>query len=190
MKISPGDIDGGYVVDIEPIADPRGFFARVWSRSEFASVGLTATWPQSNMQFSPAAGTLRGLHYQADPFGEIKLVRCTAGATFDVAADLRPTSPTYLRWMGVELTAGNHRMVWIPEGCAHGFLTLEPNTEVYYLTSAEYEPSAVRGVRYDDPALGIAWPEEVSVVAERDLAWPLLSQADFTDRTQGGGEGG
>lgn len=176
MKFSTSELAGAHIVDIEPISDPRGFFARLWCASEFETLGLKSTWAQSNMQFSPEAGTLRGLHYQQPPFDEIKLVRCTAGAVFDVAVDLRPDSPSYLRWMGRELTADNHRMVWIPRGCAHGYLTLAPSSEVTYLTSHEYVAAAAVGVRYDDPAFGIRWPSEVTTIADRDLSWPFVDR--------------
>lgn len=176
MKLVSGPIHGAYVADIEPIADERGFFARIWSEDEFAAHGLAASWPHSNLQFSPNRGTLRGLHYQEAPYAEVKLVRCTSGAVFDVAVDLRPSSPTYLEWMGTELTAANHRLVWIPEGCAHGYLTLDPDSEVYYLTSQAYVPEAATGVRYDDPAFGIEWPGPAEVIARRDLEWPLVAE--------------
>lgn len=174
MKVLPAVLAGAHVVDIEPIPDSRGFFARVWCESEFGAKGLNATWSQSNMQFNPKKGTLRGLHYQTAPFDEIKLARCTSGAVFDVAVDLRPDSSSYLQWMGVELTAENHRMVWIPKGCAHGYLTLAPSSEVTYLTSHEYVPAAATGVRYDDPAFDIEWPSPVTTIADRDLNWPFV----------------
>jgi dTDP-4-dehydrorhamnose 3,5-epimerase len=181
MKLVPGSIHGAHVVDIEPIVDERGFFGRIWCEDEFAAHGLTASWAQSNLQFSPRRGTLRGLHYQADPHSEVKLVRCTSGAVFDVAVDLRPSSPTYLEWMGTELTAENRRLVWVPEGCAHGYLTLAAGSEVYYLTSHPYVPDAATGVRYDDPAFAIDWPGDVEVIAPRDLEWP-----DFRSAVGGG----
>lgn len=172
MKLVAGTIDGSVIADIEPISDERGFFARIWCEDEFAARGFSASWAQSNLQFSPRRGTLRGLHYQLDPHSEVKLVRCSSGAVFDVAVDLRPASPTYLEWMGTELTADNRRLVWIPEGCAHGYLTLAADSEVYYLTSHAYVPDAASGVRYDDPAFAIDWPGNVEVIAARDLEWP------------------
>lgn len=180
MKLVPGSIHGAHIAEIEPIADERGFFARIWCQDEFDAHGLSASWAQSNLQFSPQQGTLRGLHYQKAPHSEVKLVRCTAGAVFDVAVDLRPSSPTYLAWMGTELTAENRRLVWVPEGCAHGYLTLAADSEVYYLTSHRYVPDAATGVRFDDPAFSIDWPRNVEVVAPRDVEWP-----DFADEAGG-----
>jgi dTDP-4-dehydrorhamnose 3,5-epimerase len=174
MRFEPSIVEGAHVIDITPIPDHRGFFARTWCETEFAGHGLVASWSQSNMQGNPEAGTLRGLHFQEEPFGETKLVRCTAGSVFDVIVDVRPASPTYLRWTGVELSAGNHRMMWVPTGCAHGYLTLQPGSEVHYLTSHEYVPSAAKGIRYDDPTVGVQWPAPVTTISESDLEWPLL----------------
>ena len=176
MKFTPGSIEGSFIVETEPVFDHRGFFARVWCEDEFAEHGLTATWPQQNLQHSPEAGTMRGLHYQVPPHSEIKLVRCTRGRVFDVALDLRPDSPTYGSWMGNELNSETHVAVWIPRGCAHGYLTLEPDSEVFYLTSNRYVPESVRGVRYDDPVFGIEWPREIALVPADYDTWP-----DFTD---------
>lgn len=176
MKFTPGSIEGSFFVETEPVVDHRGFFARVWCEDEFAEHGLTATWPQQNLQYSPEAGTMRGLHYQVPPHSEIKLVRCTRGRVFDVALDLRPDSPTFRRWMGNELTPETHAAVWVPRGCAHGYLTLEPDSEVFYLTSNRYVPESVRGIRYDDPMFGIEWPRPVTLVPADYDTWP-----DFTD---------
>lgn len=146
----------------------------MWCRTELGDAGLARQWEQANVQFSPRPGTLRGMHYQRPPHDEVKLVRCTRGAVFDVAVDLRPESPTYLRWHGAELTASNYRTMWVPEGCAHGFVTVEPDSEVLYMTSKPFAPDHATGVRYDDPAVGIEWPIPVSVISERDATWPLL----------------
>ena len=171
MRFTQGPIDGLWVIDLEPFADHRGFFARAWSRKEFADRGMEADWEQSNLQFSPAPGTMRGLHFQRSPHEEAKLVRCTRGRAFDVAADLRPDSPTYLKWFGIELTPESHTSVWVPRGCAHGWLSLDPDTEVFYLTSNEYVPEAVGGIRYDDPAFGIQWPRSIDVLPSGYETW-------------------
>ena len=172
MKFTPTNIDGLFVIDLEPIVDHRGFFARSWCRKEFADRGLEADWEQSNLQFSPHPGTMRGLHYQRFPHQEIKLARCTQGLAYDIAVDIRPDSPSYRRWFGVELTPDNHRAVWIPKGCAHGWLSLTPDTEVFYMTSHEYVPSAVGAIRYDDPAFGIELPRPVEIVPADYDQWP------------------
>lgn len=191
MKFTPGAIDGLWVIDIEPKVDHRGFFARSWCIEEFADHGLVAEWQQSNVQVSPQAGTMRGLHYQLPPFGEDKLVRCTRGSAFDVSVDLRPDSPTYRTWFGVELRADTHRSVWSPKGCAHGYVTLEPDTEVFYLTSHVYHPPAVAGIRYDDPGFGIEWPRPIELVPADYDSWPLYDdgQAERWGRPIEAGEG-
>lgn len=178
MRFTPGALDGLYFIEIEPIEDHRGFFARFWCEDEFEAHDLVADWPQGNLQFSPDAGTMRGLHYQLPPHSETKLVRCTRGSVYDVAVDLRPDSPTFLQWSGVELRADQHTSVWTPEGCAHGYVTLERNTEVFYLTSNIYVPEAVRGIRYDDPAFAITWPRSVDILPADYDHWPFFSEAD------------
>jgi dTDP-4-dehydrorhamnose 3,5-epimerase len=172
MRFNESKVAGVYLIEPEPIADERGFFARTWCREEFAANGLNPELAQANISFNARKGTLRGMHYQADPHGEAKLVRCTRGAIFDVAVDLRPGSPTYRGWFGAELSDANRAMLYVPEGCAHGFLTLDDATEVAYQMSAPYAPAAARGVRWDDPALGIRWPGEVLVINERDRSYP------------------
>jgi dTDP-4-dehydrorhamnose 3,5-epimerase len=174
LRFHSTDVAGAYVVEIDPIEDERGFFARGWCAREFAENGLHATFVQENVGFSGRAGTLRGMHFQQAPHEEAKLVRCTAGAVWDVAVDLRERSPTYRRWAGVELSAADRNMLFVPEGCAHGYLTLTDSAETRYLTSQYYAPEAASGVRYDDPALGIRWPADVVVVSEADRGWPLL----------------
>jgi dTDP-4-dehydrorhamnose 3,5-epimerase len=171
-----GPIEGLWIIDLEPIRDHRGFFARSWCAKEFADHGLEADWTQSNLQFSPSAGTMRGLHYQRPPYEEIKLVRCTRGAAFDVAADLRPDSPTYLQWFGVELRAENHTTVWVPKGCAHGWLSLEAETEVFYMTSTGYTPEAVGEIRFDDPLFGFEWPRPVELTPPGHDTWRFYSE--------------
>lgn len=174
MKFTAGDIEGVWVVDLEPIADERGFFARGWCEDEFAAHGLVADWRQSNIQFSPQAGTLRGIHYQAPPHAEVKLVRCTSGVAWDVAVDVRPGSATFGKYSVTELSAATHRSVWVPEGFAHAYITLEPDTEVFYLTSHAYVPEAVRAVRPDDPLAPIDWPRAIEVYPPGWENWPFL----------------
>lgn len=171
-----------FVIDPEPYADERGLFARTFCAREFAEHGLDTTPVQCNVSLNRGRGTMRGMHWQAAPHEEAKLVRCTHGAIHDVIVDLRPDSATFGEHVGVELTAGNRRMLYVPEGFAHGFLTLEDDTEVFYQMSAFYEPDAARGLRYDDPALGIRWPAEVRVVSERDRSWPDWKDAEVVRR--------
>ena len=152
----------------ERITDERGFFARTWCAEEFKEAGLNARLAQCSISFNARKGTLRGMHYQSVPFAETKLVRCTRGAIYDVVLDLRRESPTFRKWIGVTLTAENREMVYIPEGCAHGFLTLEDHSEVFYQMSEFHHPEAAHGVRWNDPAFGIEWPDEVTVISERD----------------------
>lgn len=168
-------LEGGYIIDVKEIADDRGFFARAWCQHEFEEHGLTSKLAQANISFNRYKGTLRGLHYQASPHEEAKLVRCTKGGIFDVMVDLRPASSTYGKWVGVELTAENHRMLLVPEGFAHGFQTLQDDTEVFYQVSEFYTPDAEQGARYDDPTFEIAWPLEVSVISDKDASWPAYS---------------
>lgn len=174
MKFIPLELPGACVIDVEPRRDARGLFARTWCRSELAAQGLSTAVEQCSLSFNPRTGTLRGMHYQAPPHEEVKIVRCTRGAIYDVIVDLRPASPAFRRWFGVELSADNRRMLYIPEGVAHGFLTLVPDTEVTYQMSQAYVAEAARGVRWDDPAFGIEWPAPVELISERDRSY-----ADF-----------
>ena len=174
MIFTPTDIPGVVVVELERLTDERGFFARSFCTEEFAGQGLTSSFVQANVSLNSASGTLRGLHYQAEPRPDPKLVRCTRGAIFDVAVDLRPDSPAYRCWTSAELTAENRRALHIPGGCAHGFITLEDDSEVLYLMGAPYEPDLARGVRWNDSALGIEWPLEPVVVSERDAGFAEL----------------
>lgn len=169
---------GAYLLKPEPRSDHRGHFARLWCREELASSGLDATIAQINSGFSPIAGTLRGMHYQVPPHAEVKIARCTRGAVFDVVVDLRRGSPSYARWCGVRLSPEEGAMVYVPQGCAHGYLTLVDDTELIYITSAPYAPDAARGVRHDDPAFGIAWPAPVRVVSDADRGWADHRPAD------------
>jgi dTDP-4-dehydrorhamnose 3,5-epimerase len=169
------ELAGAFVVESEPIEDERGWFARIYDESEFTERGLAARFVQGSAAFNTESGTLRGMHYQAEPHAETKLIRCIRGAVHDVIVDLRPASATFKRWVSVELSAADGRMLYVPEGLAHGYLTLEDESETLYLISAPYAPEAARGVRWDDPAFGIDWPHEPRVMSEKDKAWP-----DFT----------
>lgn len=172
MKFSATQIPGVTVVESEPTVDERGSFARSFCGAEFAAAGLTLTVAQANVSHNTRRGTLRGMHYQAEPKPEPKLVGCLRGAIFDVAVDLRPGSPAFCSWTGVELTESNGRALFIPPGCAHGFLTLADDSLVSYLMGEFYDPALARGVRWDDPAFGIAWPERPAVISARDAAYP------------------
>jgi len=175
MIFTETSLAGVYLIDIEPIEDSRGFFARSWCRREFEAHNLDAEVSQVNSSFSPQAGTLRGLHYQREPNAEAKTIRCVRGAIFDVAVDMRESSPNYLRWIGHELSAANRKSLYIPKGFAHGYQTLVPDTELLYSTSEFYAGEAEIGIRYDDPALAIRWPEPVQVISEKDASWPDLN---------------
>ncbi len=174
MIFTESTLRGAFTIEMVRAQDERGFFARSFSAEEFAAHGLPAEMPQSSVSYNLRKGTLRGLHYQAPPHGEAKLVRCTAGAIIDVIVDLRGDSPTRHRWIGTELTADNRRALFIPKGFAHGFITLRDHTEVLYMISVPYVPGAERGVRWNDPALAIKWPIEPVVISARDAALPLL----------------
>jgi dTDP-4-dehydrorhamnose 3,5-epimerase len=168
-------IPGVYVLEPQRHQDDRGFFARTWCPRELSEHGLDPGLAQCSVSFNRSRGTLRGMHYQAPPFAEAKIVRCTRGRLFDVAVDLRPGSNTFRRWIGAELTPENGRGLYIPEGFAHGFLTLADATEVAYYISVEYSPGHARGVRFDDPLLSIEWPAPIEVIAPRDREYPDLS---------------
>jgi dTDP-4-dehydrorhamnose 3,5-epimerase len=163
---------GIFEVRLDPRSDERGFFARSWCEREFEAHGLNPQLVQCNVSFNADKGTLRGMHYQDEPYPEAKLVRCTHGAIYDVAVDLRPQSLTFKRWFGAVLSEENHHMLYIPEGCAHGFLTLTDDTEVFYQMSEFYHPESARGVRFDDPVFQIAWPEKIEIISERDRTYP------------------
>lgn len=176
MIFTETSLAGVYLIDIEPVEDLRGFFARGWCQREFAAHHLDTAISQMNIAFNPLAGTLRGLHYQTEPHAEAKTIRCVRGAVFDVAVDMRESSPNYLQWVGQELSAENHSSVYIPKGFAHGYLTLEPDTELLYSASEFYTPDAEIGIRYDDPALAIGWPAPVLIISDKDASWPDLSR--------------
>jgi dTDP-4-dehydrorhamnose 3,5-epimerase len=169
-------LSGLYLVEIETLRDDRGFFARSFCVSEFQALGLETVVVQCNISFNEKAGTLRGLHFQAPPHEEAKLVRCTRGAIYDVAVDIRPDSPTYLNWYAADLTSDNRRMMFIPRGFAHGFQTLEDSTEVFYIMSEFYHQESSRGLRWDDPAFAITWPLGESIMSAKDRAYPLLDR--------------
>lgn len=172
MLFTETQLQGAYIIDPERIEDERGFFARSWDRHEFEARGLNTNLAQCNISYNTRRGTLRGMHYQAEPHEETKLVRCTAGAIYDVIIDLRPSSPTLRQWLAVELSAANRRMLYIPPGYAHGFQTLEDHSEVFYQMAEFYAPAYARGVRWNDPAFGIVWPEAPQAIAARDQAYP------------------
>lgn len=172
MRFVETPLVGCYVIEQDRIQDHRGYFARVWCQRELEEYGLKAEVLQANVGFSLQRGTLRGLHYQRSPHAEVKIVRCTRGAMFDVAVDLRPASPTFKCWYGIELTAENGKMLYVPEGFAQGYLTLVDDTEMTYQTSRFFDREAATGVRYNDPKLGIAWPADVRVISEQDKKWP------------------
>ena len=186
MIFTETKLRNAYIVEIEEVRDHRGFFARSWCMKEFESQGLNSSLAQVNISCNARKGTLRGMHYQVAPYGETKLVRCTGGAIYDVIIDLRQDSPTYMHWTGVELSAGNYKMLYVPENFAHGFQTLEDNTEVTYQVSQFYTPGAEQGIRYDDPTFEIQWPLDIGAISDKDANWPnyssqtelLLAQAD------------
>jgi dTDP-4-dehydrorhamnose 3,5-epimerase len=171
-------LKGAYIIELEPILDERGFFARSFCQREFEKYGLNPCVAQCNISYNKKKGTLRGMHYQLSPFEEARLVRCQRGAIYDVIIDLRPDSATYCQWIGLELTAyclpltASYRMLYIPEGLAHGFLTLEDNTEVFYQMSEFYAPGYGRGIRWNDPVFKILWPADVQVISDKDRNYP------------------
>jgi len=175
-------LPGAYVIDLEPLADERGFFARVWCAREFGARGLESRFVQSSISVNTRRGTLRGMHYQAPPHAEAKLVQCTRGAVFDVIIDLRPDSPTFGQHVALELTAASRRMLYIPAGVAHGFQTLADDTEVCYHMSEFYAPEAARGVRWNDPAFGIRWPIPDPIILDRDRTYPDWRRPEYATR--------
>lgn len=174
MKITPTQLEGAFILEPQFAFDERGWFARIFDAGEFAARGLEATFVLHSASFNIRRATLRGLHYQAEPHAETKIVRCTAGAAYDVIVDLRRKSPTFLRHLAVELTAENHLSLYVPHGFAHGFLTLQDATEIAYSISHPYHPDAARGVRWNDPTLGIRWPFTPEVISARDASLPDL----------------
>jgi dTDP-4-dehydrorhamnose 3,5-epimerase len=174
MKFVATGLPGAFVLELQPMADERGLFARTFCAREFVEHGMTPRLVQCSVSYNHQKGTLRGLHYQRPPQEEAKLVRCTAGSVYDVIVDLRPDSATCWQHFGVELSAKTRRAIFVPQGFAHGFQTLEDNTEVFYQMSEFYAPDLAAGIRHDDPKLGVAWPLPVSVLSEKDRSWPLV----------------
>lgn len=172
MIFTPTKLAGAFIIDLKKIEDDRGFFSRTFCINEFKDQGIDIEIRQANTNLSTKKGTIRGMHYQRHPYEEDKIVRCTKGALFDVIIDLRKDSPTYKQWIGVKLTENNHRALFVPKGFAHGFLTLEDNTEANYLVSQFYTPGAEAGIRFNDPQFGIEWPFEPIVVSDKDLSHP------------------
>lgn len=176
MIFTETPLKGAYVIDIEKIEDDRGFFGRSFCQKEFEKHGLEKQLVQANVSYNKKKGTLRGMHYQVFPYEETKLVRCTGGAIYDVIVDLRDDSPTYKQWFGVELTAHNLRMLYVPKHFAHGFITLEDHSSVNYMVSQFYAPGSERGIKYDDPQFGINWPVEIQVISEKDNSHRYFNQ--------------
>lgn len=182
MRFIETPLAGAFVVEPENLNDERGLFARVFCVETFSKYGLVTEVAQRSVSYNARKGTLRGMHYQAAPHGEVKLVRCTRGAVFDAIVDLREEGPTFGRWFSIELSADNRRMLYIPTGMAHGFQTLEDDSEVDYQMSVPYHPESAHGIRWDDPQIGIRWPEDDRVISERDRSLPLLVQDAFRSR--------
>jgi dTDP-4-dehydrorhamnose 3,5-epimerase len=175
MIFTETKLNGAYVIELDKKEDPRGFFARAWCAREFEEQGLSPRLVQANISYNIRRGTLRGMHYQMAPYGEAKVIRCIRGALYDVIIDLRRDSSTYMQWVGVELTAENRKMFYVPENFAHGFQTLTDDTEAFYLVSEFYAPGAERGIRWNDPTFGIEWPLEVAVISDKDANWTDFS---------------
>ena len=180
MIFTETKLPGVFIIDIEPISDERGFFARTFCAKEFAAMGLETNFVQHSISYNKIRGALRGMHYQAAPHEEVKIVSCVKGAIYDVVIDLRPASTTFMQWVAVELTEQNHRRLYIPKGCAHGFQTLEDDTHVSYKISEFYHPECARGVRWDDPTFRIQWPFQPSVVSVKDTRYPLYADRPRT----------
>ncbi|GAA5520545.1 dTDP-4-dehydrorhamnose 3,5-epimerase [Aliifodinibius salicampi] len=166
------NLKDAYIIELNKLKDERGFFARQYCQNEFRDHGIQISIVQANVSYNKLKGTLRGMHYQTEPHGEAKLVRCTKGGIYDAIIDVRSGSPTFKKWIGVELTEHNHKMLYVPEGFAHGFITLQDDTEVTYQVSEFYTPGAEEGIRWNDPTFNIDWPAEVNVISEKDLNWP------------------
>ena len=174
MLFHEAPLKGAFVLEVEPHNDERGIFARVFCEEEFAVRGLNTVYRQCSVSWNKNKGTLRGMHFQVEPGEEVKLVRCTSGSIYDVIVDLRPNSPTKGRWFGVELSQDNRRSLYIPNGFAHGFITLQDEVEVYYMISVPYRPDLARGIRWDDPGLAIEWPFSPKIISQRDRTYPAF----------------
>lgn len=179
MIFSETKLKGAYLVEIKKLEDERGFFGRAWCREEFEEAGLNADIRQINTSYTVKKGTIRGMHYQVDPYQETKFIRCTRGRIYDVIIDLRPDSPTFMEWIGHELSAENLKMVYVPENFAHGIVSLEDHSEIYYPVTQFYTPGSERGIRYNDPAFNIDWPVEITLVSEKDLSHPDFDINNF-----------
>jgi dTDP-4-dehydrorhamnose 3,5-epimerase len=175
MKFARTTLPGAWVIELEPREDERGFLARTFCENEFADHGLNTRWPQCNLTLTRKRGIIRGMHYQAEPKAEIKLIRCSAGAVYDVLVDIRRDSPMFGKWEAFDLTSSNRRTLYVPGGIAHGFQCLQDNSELFYQMSEVYFPDLARGIRWDDPAVGITWPLPEPLISERDRNLPLLS---------------
>jgi dTDP-4-dehydrorhamnose 3,5-epimerase len=171
------EIKGVFILEIKKLEDERGFFGRSWCKNEMENHGLNSNVVQANTSFSKLKGTLRGMHFQKHPFEESKLIRCTKGAIYDVIIDLRPSSPTFKKWLGIELTEDNYKMLYVPEKFAHGFLTMTNNCEVTYLVTQFYTPGSEAGIRWNDPVFGISWPDEVRVISDKDKNFPDFNES-------------
>lgn len=171
MKLTPTRLTGAFAIEHEPVTDERGYFVRTFCAASLEKAGLESSFPQHSMSRSHLKGTIRGLHFQREPHGEVKIVRCLAGSIWDVLLDLRPDSPTYRKWQAFELAATGYRQLYVPKGFAHGFQALTDDVSVSYLISTGYAPDFAAGVRFDDPAFGIAWPLPVTMISERDRSW-------------------
>ncbi len=182
MKFRPSRLSGAWLIELEAVADERGSFARTFCTREFAARGLESGFVQHSASRTLHKGTVRGMHFQREPHGEVKLVRCVRGSVYDIILDLRPQSPTYLEWEGFELSAENGRQVYIPKGIAHGVQSLSDDSELSYLISTEYAPHAASGYRHDEPAFAIEWPLPIAMIAAKDLAWPRFAEQQEAHR--------
>jgi dTDP-4-dehydrorhamnose 3,5-epimerase len=180
MTFTETKLKGAFIIDVKRLEDERGFFGRAWCKREFEEHGLKANAAQANVSYNKVKGTIRGMHYQVAPFAETKTIRCTSGAIYDVIVDIRPESPTYKQWIGVELTEESFRMLYVPEGFAHGFITLKDHTSVHYVVTEFYTPGAEAGIRHDDPAFNIVWPIKPEVISAKDLVHPDFKEIVLT----------
>jgi len=174
MKFTETNLSGSFIIELEKIEDERGFFSRAWDRKKFEENKLNSKIIQCNISFNKKKGTIRGLHFQAEPYEEVKIVRCTKGKVFEVLVDLRSNSNTYKHWLGIKLNEQNHNIIYVPEGFALGFQTLEDNTELFYQMSQEYVPKYARGIRWDDPTINISWPLTPTIISKKDMELPLF----------------
>lgn len=183
MTFTETKLKGAFIIDVTRMEDERGFFARSWCKKEFEAHGLNADAVQANVSYNKHKATLRGMHYQKAPYAETKTIRCTSGAIYDVILDIRPDSETYLDWFGIELTSDSFRMLYVPEGFAHGFITLADHTAVHYLVTAFYTPGSEAGIRFDDPAFNVQWPIAPQIISEKDrYHQPFLSGGIFINQ--------